>query len=108
MLEEPVGFAELARLSFESIRSYGADNVLVVVHLLHALDRLAGQLQRPEHRAAVLSEAEQTAAAAREALRTEADLKQVQDALDHVRDALANEQTPDREPANQPVMSALQ
>lgn len=89
LLEETVGFAELASLSFAPIRAYGADSAMVIAHLLHALARLAEQVNRPEHRTAVLREAELAAAAAREALKAEADLSWMQESLDQVRDALA-------------------
>lgn len=85
LLEEPIDFAELASLSFGPIRFYGADSVMVIVHLLNALARLVRQVDRPEHRAALLSEAEQAAAAAHRALETETDLRRVQEELDRVR-----------------------
>lgn len=90
LLEEPVGFAELAGLSVEPLRTYGADSAMVVVHLLHALARLAERVDRPSHRAALLREAELTAAAARGELGLEADLQRVQEALDQVRALVAD------------------
>ena len=88
LLEDVVGFAELASFSFAPIRAYGADSAMVIAHLLHALARLAGQVDRPEHRAVLLREAELAAAAAREELKAEADLSWVQESLDQVRGAL--------------------
>lgn len=85
LLEEPVGFAELAHLGFEPIRTYGANTAMVAVHLLGALARLAEQVDRPEDRAALLHEAELTAAAASHALGTEADLQRVRHEFDRVR-----------------------
>ena len=89
LIEQPVGFAELANLGFDPIRAYGAGNPMVAAHLLSALTRLAGQVDWPEHRAALLREAELTAAAADRALGSEADLQRVRDGLDQVRAALA-------------------
>jgi len=89
LMEEPVHFAELARLSVDPIRAYGADSVMVVTHLLRSLARLAAQVERTKDRAALLVQAELTAAAAREALRNEADLRRVEDELDQVRAATA-------------------
>lgn len=88
LLEDTVGFAELAGFSFAPIRAYGADSAMVVTHFLHVLARLAEQVDRPEHRAALVREAELAAAAAREALKSEADLSWVQESLDRVRNAL--------------------
>jgi uncharacterized membrane protein len=62
---------------------------MVVTHLLHALARLAAQVERAQDRAALLAQAELTAATAREALRNEADLRRVEDELDQVRAATA-------------------
>jgi len=89
LTEQPVGFAELANLGFDPIRAYGAGNAMLAAHLLSAVGRLMGQVDRPEHRAALLREAELTATAASCALRTEADLQRVQDALDRVRAEMA-------------------
>ena len=90
LIEDPVGFAEFAWLSFEPIRAYGAGSAVVIGHLLQALARLAEQVDRPELRAALLREAEMAATAARQALRTEADLRRVDDELDRVRAAAAS------------------
>ena len=90
LLQEPVQFAELAQLSIEPIRAYGAASIMVVAHLLHALARLAAQAERTPDRAAVLVQAELTAAAARKALSNDHDLQRVQDGLDRVRAATAD------------------
>ncbi len=87
LLQEPVGFAELARLSVDPVRVYGADSAIVMAHLLRSLARIAAQVEREEDRAALLTEAELTAAAAREALRNEADLRRVNEELDGARAA---------------------
>lgn len=84
LLDKPVHFAELAHLSVDPLRAYGADSVMVVTHLLHSLARLAAQVERAEDRAVLLVQAELTAAAAREALPNEADLRRVQAGLDQV------------------------
>ena len=89
LLDQPVTFAELAQLSIEPIRAYGAGSVMVVSHLLNALVRLAAQVGQEEDRATLLVQAELTAAAARRALDGNADLKRVEDGLDRVRAAVA-------------------
>ena len=89
LLEDPVGFAELTEIGFAPVRAYGANSAMVTAYLLHALARLANQVGSPEHRAALLREAEQAAAAARKALDTDDDLGRVACALDRVREAAA-------------------
>ncbi len=90
LLEKPVDFAELAHLSINPLRAYGASSVMVVIHLLHSLARLVAQVDRAEDRATLLVQAEQTAAAARQALGDEVDLRRVQDGLNRVHAALAD------------------
>jgi uncharacterized membrane protein len=89
LLEQPVGFAELAHLGFEPLRTYGADTAVMAAHILGVLARLAEQVDRPEHRAALLHEAELTAAAASQSLRTDADLERVHRELERMRAELA-------------------
>ena len=104
LLMEPVRFAELAHLSVDPLRAYGASSVMVVIHMLHSLARLAAQVERAEDRAALLVQAELTAAAAREALPNEADLRRVQDGLEQVRAAAADGPWDDH--AETPVQAA--
>ena len=88
LIEEPVVFADLLALSFDPIRAYGASSVIVAVHLLESLARLASRVTRPDQRQAVLREAQMTLRAAQEALRTEQDRERVARAFASVRERL--------------------
>lgn len=85
LIQTPVGFAELAHLSFDPLRSYGASSPMVMIHLLGVIASLADRLDRPEHRDVLLAEAEQTAAAARHELTAQVDLNRIEEALLRVR-----------------------
>jgi uncharacterized membrane protein len=84
-LEEPASFDELAALSFEPFRVYGAGNIIVILHVLDVLARLARQVDRPDHRAALLREAEQIAVETRRRLGTGADSERAESALEQAR-----------------------
>jgi uncharacterized membrane protein len=64
LIETPVGFTDLVRLSFAPISEYGAASPMVAQHLLAVLADLAARVERVEFRAAVVQEAEAIAAAA--------------------------------------------
>ena len=85
LMEQPIGFAEIARLSFEPFRIYGADSLIVVIHILHLLARLAGQLESRPLVLSLLREAEEISATARLTSRTEADARSLQAAIEQVR-----------------------
>lgn len=88
LLEEPVTFANLLRLSLQPIRAYGASSAIVVLHMLDALARLVPRVSRPGHRRAILEEAQLTLQAAQAGLKTEQDLADARHAFDRVRAAL--------------------
>ena len=88
LIEHPVGFADLVRLSYDPIRAYGSSSVLVSVHLLDALATLAARAERPEQRQAVLYEAQITLRSAQQALASELDRERVASAFNGVREKL--------------------
>jgi uncharacterized membrane protein len=96
LVEDPIEFAELVRLSFEPVRTYGADSVVVLTHLLQAIGRLSAAAGRAQHRALLLDEAEQTAAAARRACRSAPELDRLQATVARVRSRL--EEAADADP----------
>jgi uncharacterized membrane protein len=85
LVEQPIGFAEIARLSFEPFRIYGAGSAVVVSHMLHLFAGLARQLESREFRLDLMREAEEISATARLTSRSEADARTLQSALDQVR-----------------------
>ena len=88
LIERPVDFAELLRIAFDPLRSYGASSAIVAEHALRSLARLA-ELSRPEHYAALLQEAKLTQAAALMALQAADDQRRVQEAFAAVCNQLA-------------------
>ncbi len=88
LLEDPVSFEELARLSFEPFRIYGADSIAMSLHILAVLRGSGSRLDRPGHRAALLREAEKIAAESHRKLATQADIRRAEDALEQARTAL--------------------
>ena len=89
LIEHPVDFAELLRVAFDPLRSYGASSAMVAEHVLRSLARLAELLSRPEHYAALLQEARLTQAAALTALQAADDQRRVQEAFAAVCNQLA-------------------
>ena len=87
VLARPVGFAELAESAFTPIRTYGAGDPAVAVHLIHTLTR-AGRDGGGADRAALLRLTEQTAEGATRQAADEADRARIADALARARAAL--------------------
>lgn len=85
LIEEPTSFPDLLTLSFDPIRAYGAGSILVTLHVLEALDRLASSLTRPEQRGPVMEEAKLTVRAAQDALPTEHDRERVGRAFEELK-----------------------
>lgn len=94
LLEQPVGLDELVHLAFDPIRSYGANSVAVIEHLLRAIAGLARQTRRPEDRGLLLREAKLAADCGCAALSTEDQRRRVQAGLDEACEALKTRAQP--------------
>ena len=79
--------AELAELAFDPVRTYGAGDPAVVVHLIRTLVRI-GRAGGGADRTALLRLAEQTAEDAHRQIENEADRARIKDALARARAAL--------------------
>jgi uncharacterized membrane protein len=89
LLERRISFQEVANLSFDPFRAYGAENAVVIIHLLNVLTRLGLHVQDEHCRAVLRQHAEDAAKVALEACRGERDQERLEAAATRARSVLA-------------------
>lgn len=89
LLERTVSFEEIAKLSFNSFRVYGAGNTIVMIHLLGVLARLGLQVREEHCRAILRQHSEAAAQVALEACKGQWDRERLEAAAMRARSVLS-------------------
>lgn len=89
LLEQTVSFREVAALSFDPFRIYGAESAIVMIHLLNLLARLGCFVREESYRAELRQHAEEAAQVALEACRGQSDRARLEAAATRAQSALA-------------------